>query len=132
MPFNDKYFIHYCHIAVSESLNTDLGTSELILGKYNKEVYQKCRYSHCVIAIEKAFKEEEDTCKKCLGLLRNEDRINPQIYFIWTENQKYRVFTNFRRLFVDRVFRYENIRDKFGEIAHEVIDNHLNACDSFI
>ena len=132
MPLNDKYFIHYCRVAVSEGLNTDLITSELMLDKYNKEVYQKCRYCHCVIEIKKVFKEEQDTCKKCLELLRNEDRINPQIYIIWTENQKYRVFTNFHRSFVDRVFRYENIRDKFGKIAHEVIDNHLNACDSFI
>ena len=132
MPLNNKYFIHYCRVTVSEGLNTDLSTSELMLGKYNKEVYQKCRYCHCVIEIKKAFKEEEDTCKKCLELLRNEDRINPQIYNIWKENQKYRVFTNFHRSFVDRVFRYENICDKFGKIAHKVIDNHLNACDSFI
>ena len=126
------FFIHYCCVAVSEGLNTDLITSELMLDKYNKEVYQKCRYCHCVIEIKKVFKEEEDTCKKCLELLRNEDRINPQIYIIWTENQKYRAFTNFHRSFVDRVFRYENIRDKFSKIAHEVTDNHLNACGSFI
>ena len=100
-----------------------------MLEKYNKEVYQKCRYCHCVIEIEKAFKEEEDTCNKCLELLKNEDRINPQIYIIWTENQKYRIFTNFYRSFVDRIFRYENIKDKLGKIAHEVIDNHLNSCE---
>ena len=95
MPLNDKYFIHYCRVAVSEGLNTDLITSELMLDKYNKELYQKCRYCHCVIEIKMAFKEEEDTCKKYLELQRNEDRINPQIYMIWTDNQKYRVFTNF-------------------------------------
>ena len=132
MPLNNKYFNHYCPVTVSEGLNTDLSTSELMLGKYNKEGHRKCRYCHCVNEIKKAFKEEEDTCKKCLKLLRNEDRINPQIYILWTENQKYRVFTNFHRLFVDRVFRYENIRDKFGKIAHEVIGSHLNTCDSYI
>ena len=88
--------------------------------------------SYCVIEIKKAFKEEEDAYKKFLELLKNEDRINPQIYIIWTNNQKYRVFINFHRSFVDRVFRHENIKNKFGKIAHKVIDNHLNACDSFI
>ena len=68
----------------------------------------------------------------CLKLLKNQDRINPQIYIIWTDNQKYRVFTNFHRSFADRIFRYENIKYKFGEIAQEVIDNHLNACDSSV
>ena len=42
---------------------------------------------------------------------------------------KYRVFTNFDCSFVDRVFRHENIKDKFGEIPQEVIDDHLNACE---
>ena len=58
-----------------------------MLGKYNKEVYQKCRYCHCVIEIKKVFKEEEDTCKKCLELLRNEDRINPQ-YILFGQRMK--------------------------------------------
>ena len=129
MSSNKKYFIYYCRISVSEGLKTELSTSDIMLEKYNKEVYQKCRYCHCVIEIEKAFKEEEDTCNKCLELLKNEDRINPQIYIIWTENQKYRIFTNFHRSFVYRIFRYENIKDKLGKIAHEVIDNHLNACE---
>ena len=90
-------------------------------------MYQKCRYCHCIIEIKKAFKEEEDTWKKCLEILKDEDRINPQIHIIWTENQKYRVFTNFHLSFEDRIFKYDNI--KFGKIAYEVIDNHLNACE---
>ena len=45
---------------------------------------------------------------------------------------KARVFTNFHRSFVDPIFRYEDIKNKFGEIDHEVIDNHLNVCDFFI
>ena len=51
------FFIHYCRVAVSEGLNTDLITSELMLDKYNKEVYQKCRYCHCGIEIKMAFKK---------------------------------------------------------------------------
>ena len=118
--------------SVSECLNTELCTGELMLGKYDKKVYQKCKFCYCVIEIKKAFKEEEDVCKRCLEILKNEDRIDPQIYIIWTNNRKCRVLTNFHRSFVDSVFRYENIKNKFGKIAHKVIDNHLNACDSFI
>ena len=39
MSLNNKYFIHYCHVSVSEGLNTDLPNSKLILGHYNKEIY---------------------------------------------------------------------------------------------
>ena len=31
----------------------------------------------------------------CFKLLQNEDKINPQIHVIWSENKKYRVFTNY-------------------------------------
>ena len=47
--------------------------------------------------------------------------------FISTEIQKYRVFTNFHHSYVDRIFRYENIKDKYGEISQETIDIHLNS-----
>ena len=63
----------------------------------------------------------------CFKLLLNEDKINPQIHVIWTENQKYRVFTNFYGSFVDRIFRYENIKEKYGELSQENIDIHLNS-----
>ena len=63
----------------------------------------------------------------CFKLLLNEDKINPQIHVIWTENQNYRAFTNFHRSFLDRIFRYENIKEKCGEISQETIDIHLKS-----
>ena len=38
-----------CRISIKDGFNTDLKTSELMLGKYDKEVYQSCRYCHQVI-----------------------------------------------------------------------------------
>ena len=51
MSLDKKYFIYYCCVSVKEGLSTDLNTTELMLGKYDKEVYQKCQYFHCVIEI---------------------------------------------------------------------------------
>ena len=129
MPLSKKYFIYYCRISIKEGLNTDLKTSELMLGKYDKEVYRSCRHCHCVIEIKKVFKKDKFICNMCFKLLQNQDRINPRIHIISTENQQYRVFTNFHRSFADCVFRYQNIKDKFGGISQEVKDNHLNACE---
>ena len=64
----------------------------------------------------------------CFKLLRNADKINPQTHVIWLENQKCRVFTDFHCSYVDRIFRYENIKDKSVEISQEVLDTHFNAC----
>ena len=127
MPLDKKYFIHYCRVSVKEGLNTDLSTSQLMLDTYDKEVYQRCRYCCCVIEIKKAFKEDASTCNMCFKLLQNQDKINPQIHIIWTENQKYRVFTNFHRSFLDNLFRKENIKDKSSEISQETIEIYLNS-----
>ena len=80
-----------------------------------------------MIEIKKAFKENAFICNMCFKLLQNQDKINPQIHIIWTENQKYRVFTNFHRSFLDNLFRKENIRDKSGEISQETIEIYLNS-----
>ena len=127
MPLGKKYFIHYCRVSVKEGLNTDLSTSQLMFDTYDKEVYQRCRYCCCVIEIKKAFKEDASTCNMCFKLLQNQDKINPQIHITWTENQKYRVFTNFHHSFLDNLFRKENIKDKSIEISQETIEIYLNS-----
>ena len=132
MSINKKGFIHYCCVSVSEDLNIELETSELMLQKFNKEVYQRGKDCHCTLEIIKAFKENKTVCDMCINLLKNEDKDNSKIHIIWTENQKYRVFSNFYRSFLDRLFRNENIKSKCATINHEIIDNHLNACNSFM
>ena len=132
MPLHKKYFIHYYRVSVSEGLNTELSTSDFMLEKFDKEVFQRCGFCHCTIEIKKAFTKEKDVCHYCLSLLENEDQDNPKIHISWTENQKYGVFTNFHRAFVDRIFRHEKISNKPGKVSQEMIENHLNTCDSFI
>ena len=58
-----------------------------MLSKYDKEVYQSCKYCHQVIEIKKGFKENAFICNICFKLLQNEDKINPQIHVIWSENK---------------------------------------------
>ena len=134
MSLNKEYFTYYYRISVKEGFNTDLKTSELMLGKYERslkkfrEIYQKCKYCHQVIEIKKGFKEDASICNMCFKLLRNADKINPQTHVIWIENQKCRIFTDFHCSYVDRIFRYENIKDKSVEISQEVLDTHFNAC----
>ena len=69
-----------------------------------------------------------------MSLSDKEDKDNPKIHIIWTENQKYRVFSNFYCSFLVRIFRYENIKHKCGKIDNKTIEKHVNVCinDSFI
>ena len=94
MSLSKKYFIYYHRVSTQEGLNIDLNTSELMLGNYNKEIYQKCKYCHCVIEIKKCLKENPFVFNVYFKLIQNDNEINPEIYIIWTKNQKYRVFTN--------------------------------------
>ena len=121
MPGKEKSFIYYYRISVREGLNIELKTSQLMLSNYNKEIYRSCKYCHQAIEIKKGFNENPFICNICFKLLKNEDKINPQIHVIWSENQQYRVFTNLHRSYLDRIFRFENIKDKFGKICEEII-----------
>ena len=98
-----------------------------MLGHYNKEFYRSCQHCRCVIEIKKGFKEDPSVFNECFKLLQNQDRINPQIHIIWTENKKYGAFTNFHRPFLDKIFRMENIKSKYGEISEETIETYLNS-----
>ena len=117
MPGKEKSFIYYYRISVREGLNIELKTSQLMLSNYNKEIYRSCKYCHQAIEIKKGFNENPFICNICFKLLKNEDKINPQIHVAWSENQQYRVFTKLHRSYLDRIFRFENIKDKFGKIC---------------
>ena len=91
MSLSKKYFIYYCRLSIIEGLNTDLPTSKLILGHYNKEIYRECSHCKCVIEIAKAFTENEFICNMCLKQKKN-DETSPKTYIIWKGNLKFRVF----------------------------------------
>ena len=55
MSKNKKGFIHYCRVSVNDGLNTDLSTTDLLLDKFDKRVFQKCCFCLCTIEIKKAF-----------------------------------------------------------------------------
>ena len=131
---NRKVFILYCCVNVKDGLNIELSTCSLLLEKFNKEIFQSCTFCHCVSEIKKTFTKYCHICDSCMSLLDKEDKENPKIHIIWTENQKYRAFSNFYRSFLERIFRYENIKHKCGKIDNETIEKHVNACinDSFI
>ena len=127
MSLSKKYFTHYCRVSISEGLNTDLPTSKLMLGQYNKDIYQECSHCKCVIEIEKAFTENEFICNMCFKLLDENDETNSKIYIIWKGNLKFGVFSNLYRSFLDKIFRNQNIKDKIGGISKETIAIYLNS-----
>ena len=131
---NRKDFIHYCRVSVKDGLNIELSTSNLLLEKFNREIFQSYTFCHCVREIKKVFTKNCRICDSCMSLLENEDQDNPKIHIIWRENQKYRVFSNFYCDFLDRLFRCENIKNKCGKIDNKTIEKHINAHinDSFI
>ena len=45
MSLSKKYFIYYSCVSVSEGLNIELPTSNLILGHYNKESLSLCNWN---------------------------------------------------------------------------------------
>ena len=52
-----KKIIHYYRVSVSEGLNTELSTSDLMLEKFDKKVFRRCGFCHSTIEIKKAFRK---------------------------------------------------------------------------
>ena len=75
-----------------------------------------------MIEIKKAFKENAFICNMCFKLLQNQDKINPQIHIIWTENQKYRVFTKFHHSLLHNLFRRENIKTNVAKFHKKLLN----------
>ena len=71
---NKKGFIHYCCVSVNDGLNIDLSTSDLLLGKFDKKVFQDCCFCHCISKIKKNFTKNSYICDCCMKLLENQDQ----------------------------------------------------------
>ena len=127
MSLNKKHLTYYCLVSVSKGLNTDLPTSKLMLGQYEKDIYQECSHCKCISEFGKAFTENEFICNMCLKLLEKNDETSSKIYIIWKDNLKFRVFSILYRSFLDKIFRNKNIKDKIGEISKETIAMYLNS-----
>ena len=123
MSLSKKYYIYYHRVSTQEGLNINLNTSQLMLENYNKEIDKKYTHCHCVIEIKKGFKEDALICNVCYKRIQNDNKSNPQIHIIWTENQKYRVFTNFYRSFVDKVFWREISKINMAEFHKKLLQN---------
>ena len=124
MFWSKKYYVYYHRVTIQEGLNIELNTSELMLGNYDKEIYQKSKHCHCVIEIKIGLKKRPLFAFK---LLQNHDKSNLQIHITWTENQKYRVFTNLYRSFLNKLVRRENIKDTCGGISQKALAIYLNS-----
>ena len=92
-----------------------------MLSHYNKDVYRSCQHCRCVIEIKKGFKKDPSVCNECFKLLQNQDRINPQIQIIWTENQKYRVFTNFHRFFWTKYLEWKTSKENVVKFCKKLL-----------
>ena len=68
MSLHRKYFIHYSRVSVSKGLPTELPTNQLMLRKFDENVFQTCGFCQCTIEIKKVFTQEVNTCDYCLEL----------------------------------------------------------------
>ena len=120
---NKKGFIHYCCVSVNDGLNIDLSTSDLLLGKFDKKVFQDCCFCHCISEIKKTFTKNSYICDCCMKLLENQD----QKFILFGQKIKnIEFFQTFIMIFLDCIFRHENIKNKCGKIDNETIERHIN------
>ena len=123
---DQKSFLHYSRLGVSEGLNTETDKLEMNLDQFNKDIFKECSYCQQVFAIKKFFERDKKICNVCVGLLEKEVKISPKIYMFWRNNTTYRVFKNLVHNYAERIFHREPIIDKSGQISREKVDIYLN------
>ena len=104
---NKKSFLYYSRLSVSEGLNTETNELQMHLGRFDKDIFKKCKYCIQVLAIKKTFDKDKDICNACVKLLEKEVKINLHIYITWKNNAKYRVLQTFIILMLT-IFFLEN------------------------
>ena len=78
-----KIFFYYCGMSIKEGVNTELSDSDLAIDKYDKDLFQECKFCYRVYEINKAFKENEYICNQCFKLLQKvKDEITSKIPII--------------------------------------------------
>ena len=87
-----KFFVHYHRVSVSEGIDTETDLPFIGADIYSN-IYQRCKKCCVLLYISKNFKKHQKVCNICCDMLDNE-RESGAIHFVWTENQKFRVFTN--------------------------------------
>ena len=124
---NRRLFLYYSRLSVSEDLDTETNFLQMELGRFEKDIFKKCRHCCHVFDIKKNFEQDEDTSNACVKLLEKEVRINPFVYVLWKDNAKYRAFTDLQRSYVDYIFQREPIIGMSEEISFERLNIHLNS-----
>ena len=87
-----KYFVQYHRVSVSESIDTETDVP-FIAAEVNSDISQRCKKCQVLLYIIKTFKKHEKIYNICYDLLNNK-RESGSIQIVWTENQKFWVFTN--------------------------------------
>ena len=87
-----KYFVQYHRVSVSKGIDTETNTHS-IGSKVASKISQRCKKCLVLLYINKAFKKDKQICNTCYYILRSEHE-SGSMQIVWTENQKFWVFTN--------------------------------------
>ena len=82
---NRRSFLYYSRLSVSEDLDTKTNFLQMESGRFDKDIFKKCRHCCHVFDIKKNFEQDEDTSNAGVKLLEKEVTINPSVYVLWKD-----------------------------------------------
>ena len=109
-----KPFYYFHWVSVKEGIDTDTYMS-YIGGDVDSEISKKCCKCCVLFYIKRNLNKDKKICDICYDILAD-DHESGQIYIVWTDNQKFRVFTNLYWGCVQTLINKEKPEDRCGYV----------------
>ena len=87
-----RHLVHYHRVLVREGIDTETCLPFMSVA-IKSETSKRCKHCHMLFYINKNFKKRDRICDICYDML-DDNRDSGGLLIVWTENQKFRIFTN--------------------------------------
>ena len=107
-----RHFVHYHKVSVREGIDTETYL-QFMGADIKSETSKRCKHCRILFYINKNFKKHDSICDICYDML-DDGRDSSGLHIVWTENQKFRIFTDIYRYSVQRLMQIEQPKNKAG------------------
>ena len=107
-----RHFVHYHRVSVREGIDTETYLPFMRMD-IKSETSKTCKHCRILFYIKKNFKKHDSICDICYDML-DDDRDSGGLHIVWTENQKFRIFTNIYQYSAQRLMQIEQPKNIAG------------------
>ena len=103
-----RHFVHYHRVSVREGIDTETYLP-LMSADIKSETSKRCKNCCILFYINKNFEKHGSICDIYYDML-DDDSDSGGLHIVWTENKKFRIFTNIYQYSAQRLMQIEQLK----------------------